>query len=522
MSSTTWRHAVTAALAVVPAVLAVLAAPAPLTAGVVFREAFVSEARSPARRAGVVRARELAVSLEELEVGDLPAGVKVDRRREVTLNLFDDSWFPVRLDTVERDLVGSTIWYGRVTGNPRSSVTITVNEGKVSVSISSDSRRFTVRPLSNGLHEAAELRSDEFPSELDPAPTFVADASSGDVVTGDDGSTWDILVAYTNIVRSAYGSTAAVESLISNAIASTNTAYANSGVTSRVRLVGAMETTYDDRTTTFQDTLYRLQDPDDAVMDEIVVRRNLVGADAVSLLVYNPTNNACGVGYLMTSPSAGFAGNAFNVTRDDCAVGNFSFAHELGHNFGLEHDRNNAGPVASHTFAFGYQDTLNQFRDIMAYSCPVQGGCPRLQYFSNPDITYLGRPFGVLYTAPLAADNRRALNANAAIIANWRQTVVSPISFTDDPLVAGTTVVKALHVNELRTAINARRATAGLAPATWATTIATGGTISAAHIDEMRSALTPALPAAPAYTDLALTGIAVKAIHIQELRELTR
>ena len=33
--------------------------------------------------------------------------------------------------------------------------------------------------------------------------------------------------------------------LISNAIASTNTAYANSGVTSRVRLVGAMETAYD-------------------------------------------------------------------------------------------------------------------------------------------------------------------------------------------------------------------------------------------------------------------------------------
>ncbi|HET7706158.1 MAG TPA: M12 family metallo-peptidase, partial [Thermoanaerobaculia bacterium] len=489
MSSRSWRHAVAAALAIVPALLA---APAPLNAGVVFREAFVSEARPSARRAGVVRSREVAVSLDELEVTDLPRGVKVDRRREVTLNLFDDAWFPVRLEAVERDLVGSTVWYGRVTGDPRSSVTIALKEGRMSVSISSDSKRFTVRPLDNGLHEASELRSDEFPTELDPTPTFVADVSSGDVVTNDDGSTWDILVAYTNIVRNAYGSAAAVESLISNAIASTNTAYANSGVTSRVRLVGAMETAYDDRTADFSTTLGRLRNSSDGFMDAIVAQRDAVGADAVSLLVYNPTNNACGVGYLMTSPGPAFAANAFNVTRDDCAVGNFSFAHELGHNFGLEHDRNNAGPVASYTYAFGYQDPFAKFRDIMAYSCP--GGCPRLQYFSNPEVTYLGRPFGVLYTEPLAADNRRALNNNAAIISNWRQTVVASISFTDDPLVAGTTVVKAIHINELRMAINSKRAAAGLAPASWATTIEIGGTISAAHITEMRTALTAALP----------------------------
>jgi hypothetical protein len=456
----------------------------------------------------------------DLEVRDVPIGPRVERKSDITLNLFDDAWLPVRLEAVERDLVGSTIWYGRIAGEPRSTVTVTVNDGRMSASITSPSRRFVVKPLRNGLHEAAELRSGEFPRELEPLPVLLGGGAAADVARSDDGSTWDILVAYTNIVRNFYGSAAAVEALISNAIAGTNTAYINSGVTSRVRLVGAVETTYDDQLASFLETLNRLQNGADGFMDALHTQRDAVGADAVALLVFNPTNNACGIGFLMTSPSASFAGSAFSVTRDDCAVSNFSFAHELGHNFGLEHDRANAGPIASYPYAFGYQDTTGLFRDIMAYNCP--GNCPRLQYFSNPEVIYNGRPFGVVHTDPLAADNRRALNNNATHIGNWRQTVVPTITFTDDPLVTGTTVVKALHLTELRTAINAKRTAAGLASMTWGTTISAGGTISAAHVTEMRTALTPALVSAPAYTDGVLAGVSVKAVHIQELRNLTR
>jgi hypothetical protein len=511
-----WRSFALAVWIFVPLTLAATG-----PSSVLFRETPLASERGPSRPApGVVRARNLVASLHELEVTDLPVGVRVDRRLDVTLNLFDDAWFPVRLEAVERDRIGSTVWYGRVAGEPRSSVTLAVNEGSMSVSLSAGLRRFAVRPVRNGLHEAVELNSAEFPSELEPQPTSVADAVAGDVLAADDGSTWDILVAYTHIVRNYYGSTAAVEALISDAIASTNTAYLNSGVNSRVRLVGAAETNYDDQTTDFSTTLSRLRNGSDGFMDAVVTQRETVGADAVALLVYNPTNSACGIGYLMTSPGAGFASNAFSVTRDDCAVGNFSFAHELGHNFGLEHDRANSGGVASYSYAFGYQDTTYLFRDIMAYNCP--GNCPRIQYFSNPEVVYNGRPLGVLFTDPLAADNRRALNNSATYIANWRQTVIPLVSFTDDPLVAGTTMVKAIHITELRTAINARRVTAGLSATSWANTIAAGGTIGAVDIEEMRSALTPALVSPPTYTDAALNGVTVKAIHIQELRDLAR
>lgn len=41
------------------------------------------------------------------------------------------------------------------------------------------------------------------------------------------------------------------------------------------------------------------------------------------------------------------------------------------------------------------------------------------------------------------------------------------IVFTDDPLISGLTVVKAVHLAELRTAVNAMRDAAGLSAATW-------------------------------------------------------
>jgi RHS repeat-associated protein len=100
-----------------------------------------------------------------------------------------------------------------------------------------------------------------------------------------------------------------------------------------------------------------------------------------------------------------------------------------------------------------------------------------------------------------------------------------PPVFTDDPLVPGVTVIKAVHITELRTAVNQARSRAGLAAANWAEAVAAGVLIKAAHVVELRARLDEAravlgLPAA-SYTDPTLTvGVtAVKAVHIQELRQ---
>ncbi|NCJ07590.1 hypothetical protein GS597_13945 [Synechococcales cyanobacterium C] len=103
-----------------------------------------------------------------------------------------------------------------------------------------------------------------------------------------------------------------------------------------------------------------------------------------------------------------FIENPFHVVQVDCAVNNITFAHELGHNLGACDDRDSSGDCeGSSAFAHGYQDTENQFRTIMSYDCPVSGGCPRVNRWSNPQQRFLTRILGI----PQLADNVRSLNA---------------------------------------------------------------------------------------------------------------
>jgi RHS repeat-associated protein len=101
---------------------------------------------------------------------------------------------------------------------------------------------------------------------------------------------------------------------------------------------------------------------------------------------------------------------------------------------------------------------------------------------------------------------------------------VDPPVFTDDPLVAGVTAIKAVHVQELRDAVNQARARAALAAATWTDSSLQGVAIKAVHIVELRARLAEARSAlglsAASYTDPSLSaGAVVKAVHVQELRQ---
>ena len=96
--------------------------------------------------------------------------------------------------------------------------------------------------------------------------------------------------------------------------------------------------------------------------------------------------------------------------------------------------------------------------------------------------------------------------------------------FDDDPIVAQSTVIRAGHIIQLRTAVNAVRALAGLQPVNFSDpNLAPGFFPRTVHVTEIRDALNPArsqllLPPL-AYTDSTLTtGMVVRAAHIQELR----
>jgi Big-like domain-containing protein len=108
---------------------------------------------------------------------------------------------------------------------------------------------------------------------------------------------------------------------------------------------------------------------------------------------------------------------------------------------------------------------------------------------------------------------------------------VAATPFTDgsgptSALSTGTTVIKAAHVLELRTAIDNLRAVSGLPGYSWSDPALTvkSTTAARAHFLDLRSALAPLCAAAPGkcvgYTDVTLSSghTVIKAIHINELR----
>jgi len=120
----------------------------------------------------------------------------------------------------------------------------------------------------------------------------------------------------------------------------------------------------------------------------------------------------------------------------------------------------------------------------------------------------------------------RAVNTSGQRSPFSSPDLATTVTFSDDPLVAQSTIVKAAHIMELRTAINAVRALAGLSPTMFTDAVLSGVVVQATHVYELRNALDPALSnlglAAVSYTDLSLTNIPIKAAHLNELRAAVR
>ena len=241
--------------------------------------------------------------------------------------------------------------------------------------------------------------------------------------------TIDVAVFYTLAARDAAGGTAEIEAAIDLMVAETNQAYALSGVDHRLALVERSEVPYTETGDSRLD-LQRIDLPQDGHLDGVHALRDRVGADLLHLIVSR--GNYCGVA---TVPGTGVSG----LTKLDCGAS--TFAHELGHNMGLWHDRyeqhhgeGGARGTGSHP-AYGY---VNQrrfdagvlsggWRTIMAY--PTQCGdanvsCMQLFRFSNPRQRYNGDPLGIRFgegsglTGP--ADATAVLNTTGPAVALWR------------------------------------------------------------------------------------------------------
>lgn len=324
------------------------------------------------------------------------------------IELFDGVVREAFLAGIENRALDDYTWRGKlVDGNTENDVVLTFRKGFVSGLIQTASAAYEIVPRGDR-HLLVELDGARFPecggglrSDDGPPPQREAVASV------DSGDRIDVLVVYTTATKNFLGGDAQAQTLSQQAVDATNTAYSNSRVNQRIRMVRAQEWVYTESGSGSTD-LSNLRNS-----AEIQSLRNTWNADLVAMI--GEVTGVCGVGYLMGSnTAAGNPNNGFTVTARSCAVGNLTFAHELGHNMGSQHNPENGSGA---TYAFGYGHYINgNYRTVMSYSDPCTSGCTRRPYFSNPNIVFGGVATGI----EGARDNARSLNLTADPIANYR------------------------------------------------------------------------------------------------------
>ena len=363
--------------------------------------------------------------------------------RLMRIPFFDDTVLIAEITNIAATASGGQAYTGHVSGAPHSSVVLVNNNGVVAMNVKVFSRQFIIQGSADSGYVASELQELNLPDHTSPpipinAPPLpkaqfqsMFQVSSDAIVAADSGPQLDVMVVYTPEARLRSGGTAQMHANIDAQVAYTNTIYQTSNVVQRLRLVYKGEVTYTE--TSDGADLSRLANPSDGFMDSVPILRDIYKADFVSLWGFYPLT--CGLGFLMTTESSGFAGNAYNIVNSpDCTTGNSStFAHELGHNMGLHHDNfespntpTTVTPEGSTTatvinYAHGYIDLVNRFRTVMAYAdqcaaTPPRTPCERIANFSNPAVLYNGATTGNATNA----HERQALNDTLETTRNFR------------------------------------------------------------------------------------------------------
>lgn len=322
---------------------------------------------------------------------------------------------------------GGSIWYGQIgtragarllkagAPDPMNSVILVRNGDTVTGSIRRDGQLYRLRPVSDGRHvlvEVDEARMPaDHPADYNSLPTIampVSDRAGIAAASSGTPATIRVLVVATNDAVAAYGGN--MQSLVQLAVAESNQGYSNSNVGITLQLAGYETTSYAE-SSSFSTDLARFRNTSDGVMDSIHASRNTTRADVAVLVINNASS--CG----LASGIGSTAATAFAAVHWDCATGYYSFAHEIGHLQSARHDIATDSSTSPYAYGHGYRyepATGTGWRTIMAYNCTRS--CPRLNYWSNPNITYNGIPTGIASSA----DNQRVLVNTKAAVAAFR------------------------------------------------------------------------------------------------------
>jgi peptidyl-Asp metalloendopeptidase len=315
---------------------------------------------------------------------------------------------------------GNLVWYGVIEDqgavivpfsaealkfDPINSVML-VRDGKtITGNVHYGGELYKIRPLKTGGHAIAAVDFSslppDHPAEYGNLPTYKMPPT----FTAQADTLIRVMVHWTSSAASASGN---ISALVDLAVAETNQGYTNSGVLIDLILAHKGLVSYT-QSGSFSTDLSRYRGTSDGYMDSIHTTRNSVAADVGFLVINN--SSSCG----LASGIGSSASTAFADAHWDCITGYYSFGHEIGHLQSARHDINTDGTLSPYAYGHGYRYTGSpSWRTIMAYNCPA--GCPRLNYWSNPNKLYNGVPMG----NTTRADNTRVLNTTRGTVAAFR------------------------------------------------------------------------------------------------------
>jgi hypothetical protein len=260
------------------------------------------------------------------------------------------------------------------------------------------------------------------------------------IQTIDDEITIDLMIPYTEKAMewadsSEFGS---MNSVIAQAMILSQAALDNSGVNINLRLVHSFLTDYQDdgggdvsggehlRRLTASPSFNPFGGEFNGYMTEVHTLRDAFGADLVALFASEP--NTSGVAWRLNNIE-GRPNYGFSVNRvEQIAIG-YTLIHEIGHNMGNVHARNqnsasatDLGGIFQYSVGYRWESEEGNFTTVMGYPENVY---QRIPLFSSPDLTWENAAAGS--TDPASpANSALSMMQTKRVIASYRPTMTDP------------------------------------------------------------------------------------------------